>query len=50
MDNRRFESYIMKVDDDTFIGSLITHALNITDMHDEIYRVITTLTQKQYQV
>jgi hypothetical protein len=48
--NRRFESYILKVDDETFIGSLVTQALNITDVHDEICRVINTLLLKQSQV
>ena len=40
----------MKVDDETTIGTLITQALNIYDVHDEIYRVVNTLVLKQAQV
>lgn len=47
--NRRFESYITLVDDETLLGSLISHP-NYLDLHDEIYRVINELIKKQNSV
>jgi hypothetical protein len=40
----------MKVDDETIIGTLITRAINIFDVNDEIFRVINALIKKQSQV
>jgi len=47
--NRRFESYITLVDDNTIIGALISHP-NITDQYDEILRVIDALLKLQSQM
>jgi hypothetical protein len=49
MRNRQFESYIIIVDKDTLLGTLISHP-TITDVHDEIFRVINELVKKQNSV
>lgn len=47
--NRRFESYITLVNNDTLLGSLVSHP-SYHDQHDEIYRVINELIKKQNSV
>jgi hypothetical protein len=47
--DRAFEVYVLSLDDQTLLGSLIGHG-NDLESHDEIFRMITALAKKQNEV